>query len=136
MAGDGEAVVYPHGWPEQLKDIHAILDDCLKGIIEDGYVYYFSFQAQCIHVSILPKHETFSCPGAIRRVDDMEMDRIISSCGALSFLSFSGTILVFSQKRTGIKQIHKCRESKPPQRDDILRFLHKHTGMAIFDREK
>lgn len=118
--------------PEQIRNAHGILEDCLRPIIDKGYVYYFATQKACVHVMIVHSSTTFACPGDIYEAEEQEVGRLIESCGALSFLSFCETILVFSQKRTGVTKLHERSQNMPFEQKDILNFLSIHTDLPFF----
>ena len=124
---------YPPGWPERLRQIHRALDDCLGPVIEHGYVYYFSLQRSCLHVSIVRRDSTFAKSGDIREVDDNEMDRIIGSYGALSFVELGDKVLVFSQKRQGVTQLKECCAGADFKQGELMGLLHQHTRLAFFE---
>lgn len=127
-----EPYTAPADWPNHLKELHSIFDACLNPLAGKGHVYFFAVQGRAFHVAVLPENETFIRPGEIREVDDAEADRIIGSCGALSFLPCCGTMRIFSQKRSGVVLLCERPQDTIPAADEVRSFLFAHMGLSFF----
>lgn len=100
----------------------------MYSIVPTSYSYYFVIDYNAVHVAVIHKNETFASPGEVREADEIELKRIIKSCGTLSFIAFGDTISVFTQTRHGVSRLHTYRYDECPQSTDISGFLIRHAN--------